>query len=763
MKKLWSLIFCILFFYSKSYAQSPLPPQPNLLLNGNFSSGLSSWTVTNNDVATYSVSDVLGEKSIGAKAFHVELKVKPETKPWDVTLLQEIPLIFRAGENVVLTGKARSPQNLSFYAFVEEGKEPYTKDASVRLTLSKDWQHFEARGILTHDYASGELRAGVHLASGTGTIEITDLKLTRSQPDLKPTVIARHLVSNGDFLEPLGQSWKATARVPVKASIIDLNEIGPAGLKKALKVELNSPPTANLWEARVAPPRTNIPIKKGDMIFVQFWARTNRKNRANAVFQQAEAPYEKTLIEVSYLLPTWKKFTYYARASRDFAPQESSFEIQIGGVRGSVEFTGIRVENLGQVTNAEVAKLYGPNTTSYFGAETPNDDWKASAFARIEKYRKGNIEIKVVDGSGKPLRNAKVNIVQIRQAFRFGTAVNSWLLRDDSNSERYRAIVKRLFNTAVLENDMKWHLVDGDKAVEQRGVDSVKWLRDNGLEVRGHTMLWGSWRYSPARLEKLSPEEIRAEIKKRVFEVGSKFEGQLYAWDVVNEAATNNAVFDKAGWDLFPQTFKWAREADKNAKLVYNDYDISNEGFDNGKHRGIVESRIQQLLDSGAPVDMLGDQAHMFTPFPTMPRMLGIWNRWSKKYRKPLEVTEFDAAIADDAVHEKYIRDYMIAAFSQPNIESFIFWGFWENAHWRGANAALYRSDWTPRPAALAVEDLILKQWKTDIELSTNSKGVVKTRGFLGDYEIRVSLNGKEVKETAKLTKSGLGQIIVLD
>jgi endo-1,4-beta-xylanase len=499
------------------------------------------------------------------------------------------------------------------------------------------------------------------------------------------------------------------------------------------------------------------------MILVQFWARSEKKNRVSAVFQQANEPYEKTLIEISYLHPSWKKFTYYARASRDFGPRESSFEIQIGGVRGSIEITGIRVENLRSVSSAEVAAKYGPNTINYFGAEVTNDDWKAAAFAQIEKHRKGNIEIKVVDSKGKPLPDAKVKIVQTRQAFRFGTAVNRWLLQDEPDGEKYRAKIKQLFNTAVLENDMKWRDTDGNTEVDQRSIDSVKWLRDNGLEVRGHTMLWGSWRYSPARLETLSPDEIRTEIKKRVFEVGQKFKGQVYVWDVVNEAVTNTDIFDKVGWDLFPQTFKWAREADENARLAYNDYDISNEGFDSGRHRAKVEARIQQLLDAGAPVDILGDQAHMFTPFTTMPRMLEIWDSWTKRYKKPLEITEFDAAIADDAVQEKYVRDYMIAVFSQPNIESFVFWGFWEKAHWRGASAALYRADWTPRPAALAVEDLILKQWKTDVELSTNSKGKIRTRAFLGDYEILVSANGKETKTRAKLMKSGLNQKIVLN
>lgn len=757
------------FFISTANAQqavAPAAPELNLITDGKFAGGLTSWQPKKSDVATYEVREITDENGTPSKVFHAELNVKPETKTWDAALHQQLPFVFNAGEKVVLTGKARSPQSLPFYAYLEETDVPNVKQTTVKMPLTPQWQYFEARGVLTRYFAPNEMRVGFQLASGNGSIEITDVKLSRSAPDPTETTVnpADSLLAlNGDFLEPLADSWVTTARIPVRTSVIDLNNDGPAGLKKALKVELDSPDTANLWDGRIAPPKTPTPIKKGDMVLVQFWGRSDRKNRVSAVYQQASTPYDKVLREISYLSPKWKKFTYYGRAVSDFAAGESNFEIQIGGVKGSVEFAGIHVENLGAVSGAVVWAKYGPNTIDYFGAETPNDDWKAAAYERIEKYRKVDIEINVVDANGKPIPNAKVNVVQTRQAFRFGTAVNSWLFNKEADGEQYRATLKRLFNTAVIENDMKWRLTDESKDAEQRGIDSVKWLRDNGLEVRGHTMLWGSWRYSPPRLEKLSREELRDEIKKHIFEVGQKFQGQVYVWDVVNEAATNTEIFEKAGWDLFPQVFKWAREADKNALLAYNDYDISNESTDGSKHRTQAETRIQQLLDAGAPVDILGDQAHMFTPFTTMPRMLEIWDDWSKKYKKPLEITEFDAGIGDDAMQEKYVRDYLIAAFSQPNIESFVMWGFWSKAHWRGTSASLYRDDWTPRPAALAVEDLILKQWKTNLSLSTDAKGRLKTRGFLGDYEIQVSANGKETKATVKLTKNGLSQTVVLN
>jgi hypothetical protein len=64
-----------------------------------------------------------------------------------------------------------------------------------------------------------------------------------------------------------------------------------------------------------------------------------------------------------------------------------------------------------------------------------------------------------------------------------------------------------------------------------------------------------------------------------------------------------------------------------------------------------------------------------------------------------------------------------------------IIWGFWEKRHWI-PNAALYRADWSPRPAAIEWQRLVRKDWWTDVEVKTDASGTARVRGFLGDYEV---------------------------
>ena len=47
--------------------------------------------------------------------------------------------------------------------------------------------------------------------------------------------------------------------------------------------------------------------------------------------------------------------------------------------------------------------------------------------------------------------------------------------------------------------------------------------------------------------------------------------------------------------------------------------------------------------------------------------------------------------------------------------------------------------------------DLVRKQWRTELEGKTDSTGKFTTRGFLGDYTITVTHNGKTTTKTASL------------
>jgi GH35 family endo-1,4-beta-xylanase len=415
-----------------------------------------------------------------------------------------------------------------------------------------------------------------------------------------------------------------------------------------------------------------------------------------AVLELAGEPFTKAIREVVRLSPEWKEYRLYAYSPMAFAPGESQFSFFVGYDKARIELANVRVENFGRAPQT----AFSP-TVDHYGGVTPDDSWRAPALARIEKIRKGDLRVKVVDGAGRPVRNAAVTIEQQKHGFKWGTAGPAARLLDESpNSVRYRDELKKRFNTFVFESDMKWPQ-SPDITKLERLDRALAWLKANGISnVRGHNAVWGSEQYLPAGALDLPKDELTRRIQERTAAIVGRFKGQLYAWDVVNEAATNTALWDKIGWDQFVEVHKTARAADPNALLAYNDYNIVNEAPDGGKQKAKVYERIKYLIDNGAPLDIIGDQAHMGTPLTPIKRVLEVMDE-TARFGKRIEITEFDVSVKDDKVHGEYSRDFVIAAFSHPAVDAFLMWGFWEGQHWLAKQGgAMLRKDWSERPAA---------------------------------------------------------------
>jgi len=88
-------------------------------------------------------------------------------------------------------------------------------------------------------------------------------------------------------------------------------------------------------------------------------------------------------------------------------------------------------------------------------------------------------------------------------------------------------------------------------------------------------------------------------------------------------------------------------------------------------------------------------------------------------------------------------------------------WGFWDGQHWR-KNAPIFRKDWTLKPSGEAYRDLVFKQWWTDQTSPADATGTVKTRGFLGNYEITATIGGKTASQPLTLTREGMVAKLVL-
>jgi endo-1,4-beta-xylanase len=198
---------------------------------------------------------------------------------------------------------------------------------------------------------------------------------------------------------------------------------------------------------------------------------------------------------------------------------------------------------------------------------------------------------------------------------------------DPESIHTHAALLKKHFNSITTENQMKFEsLQNVEGKFDYAAADAmVAFAKSNGMKVRGHALVWHrqtpDWVFVDAAGAPASKELLLARLRDHISHVVSHFKGSAYAWDVVNEAVTDDGRFrtdheedadQRSKWHgilgeaYIAEAFKAAHEADPAAKLFYNDY----RHYIPAKRQAIY-TMLKELLASGVPVHGVGLQAHL--------------------------------------------------------------------------------------------------------------------------------------------------------
>lgn len=211
-----------------------------------------------------------------------------------------------------------------------------------------------------------------------------------------------------------------------------------------------------------------------------------------------------------------------------------------------------------------------------------------------------------------------------------GTCLNNW------TSSSLGSLAGNNFNMVVCENEMKFDATEPrrNQFSYNGGQTIVNTANSYGMKVRGHTLAWHgqnpSW-VSDAINAKQGAERRQEAInilKNHIYNVVGHWKGQIAEWDVVNECLEENngravgAGYSTRSWsiwytgfggeDYIDSAFVWAHQADPDAKLYINDYNIGHWGgghYENGKTHAMY-NLAKRLKDAGIPIDGVGMQTH---------------------------------------------------------------------------------------------------------------------------------------------------------
>ena len=427
--------------------------------------------------------------------------------------------------------------------------------------------------------------------------------------------------------------------------------------------------------------------------------------------------------------------------------------------------------------------------------EEQNDTWRKRAAEGIERYRKGDGVVTVVDEAGNPVSNAKIKLTQKTHEFRFGA--NLFMLDEletDEKNEKYKKYFSDVFNMATLP--FYWDALEPERGNPRYAKDSPKVYRrpspdlciefceKHGIEPREHALAYDA--FFPKWLYDASVDEVKRELERRFSEVSERYADKIPTIEVTNEMGWTKGkttFYDEP--DFVEWCFKLAEKYFPNNQLVINE-NTSNSWGDKCRATDKYYAYTEANMLKGARIDAIGMQYHLFnkaeleyekTRLTLNPENLYKHMDMYATFGKPLQITEvtvpsYSWEDDDEEIQAKIIENLYSIWFSHPNVEQIIYWNLVDGyAHlWDpslekikasqgdmtlGENyyhGGLLRFDMSPKPAYYKIKELLQEIWHTEEELVTDKDGCVEFRGFYGEYDLVITANGKTVTRKIQLS-----------
>jgi endo-1,4-beta-xylanase len=301
-------------------------------------------------------------------------------------------------------------------------------------------------------------------------------------------------------------------------------------------------------------------------------------------------------------------------------------------------------------------------------------------------------------------------------------------------------IITKQFNQISPENALKFQPTQpaADRYTFEAADRYVQFGVDRQMQVVGHNLVWhsqtGAWVFQGPDGKPADRDTLLARMRDHIRTVVGRYKGKIHGWDVVNEAVDEDGSMRKSPWqvgigdDYVAKAFEFAHEADPDAELYYNDFNLEKPM----KRAGVIKL-VKDLQTRNLRIDGIGNQGHWRLETPAIGEIEGALVELHSTGLKVM-YTELDINLlpnappgADPAVANPYANGLPTTVQQQlarryadvfrvflkhaDAVTRVTFWGLSDADSWLNRGRANYPLLWDrqrqPKPAFNAVVDVL--------------------------------------------------------
>ncbi|WP_434749954.1 endo-1,4-beta-xylanase [Paenibacillus amylolyticus] len=342
--------------------------------------------------------------------------------------------------------------------------------------------------------------------------------------------------------------------------------------------------------------------------------------------------------------------------------------------------------------------------------------------------------------------------------FPIGAAVYRWQLEG-----AYGQLLSKHFNSLTATYEMKPKFVSPSKGVYdfKASDEYVDFAQQHQMGLRGHALLWhidaAEWMFKDDQGNPASRDLLLSRVQNYVDTVMKRYKGKIYAWDVVNEAIADSngdangmrksPFYELIGPDYVEKTFEFARAADPDAKLYYNEY--FTEIPEKREH---MYQLVKRLKEKGL-IDGVGLQSHYNLESPPIDEIEKTINLFAG-LGLDIQITELDVDSGipygenlpqDVAVKQAYRYKELFDLYQKHSdvISSVTLWGLQDEKSYNN-QAFLFDSNLQSKPAywGLADESSLPVLTQRAVTLSGTPNTKAATQDPLWNKAVSTALKG---------------------